>query len=45
MATDVSATGRKSFRQVTLVFLETRTMEFCLKHVVITDSGSERLKM
>ena len=38
MATDVSATGRKSFRQVTL-FLGTGTMVVCLKHVGITDSG------
>ena len=45
MATDVSATGRESFRQVTLVFLETGAMVVCLKHVGITDSDRERLKM
>ena len=45
MATDVSATGRWSFRQVTFVFLSTGTMVFCLKHVGITDSDRERLKM
>ena len=45
MATDVSATGRLSFRQVTLVFLGTGTMVVCLKHVGITDSDRERLKM
>ena len=45
MATDVSATGRSSFRQVTLVFLGTGTMVVCLKHVGITDSDRERLKM
>ena len=45
MATDVSATGRESFRQVTLVFLGTATMVVCFKHVGITDSDRERLKM
>ena len=45
MATDVSATGRKSFRQVTLVFLGTGTMVVCLKHVGITDSNRKRLEM
>ena len=45
MVTDVSASGRKSFRQVTLVFLGTGTMVVCLKHVDITDSVRDRLKM
>ena len=45
MPTDVSATGWLSFRQVTLVFLGTGTMVVCLKHVGITDSDRERLKM
>ena len=40
-----SATGWKSFRQVTLVFLGKGTMVVCLKHVGITDSDRERLKM
>jgi hypothetical protein len=44
MSTDVSATGRLSFRQVTLVFLGTGTMLVCLKHG-ITDSDRERLKI
>jgi hypothetical protein len=35
MATDVSSTGRQSFRLVTLVFLGTGTMVVCLKHVGI----------
>ena len=45
MASDVSASGWLSFRQVTLVFLGTGTMGVCLKHVGITDSDRERLKM
>ena len=44
-ATDVSAIGRWSFRQVTLVFLGSGTIVVCLKHVGITDSDRERLKM
>ena len=42
---NVSATGRWSFKQVTLVFLGTGTMVVCVKHVGITDSDRERLKM
>ena len=42
MATDVSATGWLSFRQVKL---GTETMVVCLKHVGITDSVTDRLKM
>ena len=38
MATDVSAMGQESFRQVTVVFWSTGTMVVCLKHVGITDS-------
>ena len=34
---DMSATGRQSFWQVTLVFLGTGTMVVCLKHVGITE--------
>ena len=45
MATGVCATGRGSFRQVTLVFLGTGTMVVCLKHVGITDLYRERLNM
>ena len=45
MATDVSATGQLSCRQVTLVFLGTGTMVVCLTHVGITDSDRERLEM
>jgi hypothetical protein len=45
MATDVSATGRESFRQGTLVFLVTGTMVVCLKHVDIKFSVRDRLKM
>ena len=45
MATDVSATGRQSFRQVTLVFFNTGTMVVCLKHVGMKDSDREKLKM
>ena len=45
MATDVSAMGQLSFRQVTLVSLGTGSMEVCLKHVGITDSDNEKLKM
>ena len=45
MATDVSAMGQWSFRQVALVFLGTGTMVVCLKHVGITDSVWDRLKM
>ena len=45
MATDVSATGWYSFRQVMLVFLGTGTMVVCLKHVGISDSVRNRLKM
>ena len=45
MATDVSGTGRNSFRRVTLMFLGTGTMVVCLKHVGITDSDMDRLKM
>jgi hypothetical protein len=45
MATDVSATGRESFRKVTLVFLGTGTMVACLKNVGTTDSDRERLEM
>ena len=40
-AADVS----KTFRQVTLVFLGTGTMVVCLKHLGITDSDREKLKM
>ena len=43
MATDVSAMGQWSFRQVTFVSLGTGTMVVCLKLVGITDR--ERLKM
>ena len=45
MATDVSATARLSFRQVTLVILGTGTMVVCLEHVVIIDSVRNRLNM
>jgi hypothetical protein len=45
MATDLSATGLKTFRQVTFAFLSTGTMVVCLKHVGITDSIRERLKI
>ena len=45
MAIYVSALGRQSFRQVTLLFLGTGTMVVCLKHVGITDPGRERLKI
>ena len=45
MAADVSDAFWYSFRQVTLVFLVTGTMVFCLKHVGITDSYRERFKM
>ena len=45
MATDVSATGLQSFRQVALVFLGTGTLIVCLKHVAITDSIRDMLKM
>ena len=45
MATDVSATGRYSFRQVTLGLLGTEPMVVCLKHVGITNSVRDRLKM
>ena len=45
MATGVSAAGLKSFRQVTFAFLGRGTMVVCLKHVGITDSDKERLKM
>jgi hypothetical protein len=37
--------GAVSFRQVTFASLGTETMGVCLKHVVITDSVRERLKM
>jgi hypothetical protein len=42
---DVSATGRWSFRQVTLVFLGTGSMVVCLKHVGVTDWVREMLKL
>ena len=45
MATDVRAKGRLSFRQITLVLLGTVTMVICLKHVGITDTVRDRLKM
>jgi hypothetical protein len=45
MATNVSSTWWKSFRQVTFAFLGTGTMVVCLKHVGITDSVREGLKM
>ena len=45
MSTDVSATGRLLFRQVTFASLGTGTMVVYLKHVGITNSVKERLKM
>ena len=45
MATDVSATGRLSFRQVTLPLLGTGTVVVCLQQVGITDWVRKRLKM
>jgi hypothetical protein len=42
---DVSATGRSSFRQVTLELLGKVTMVVSLKHVGITDCDKERFKM
>jgi hypothetical protein len=38
MATDMSATGLYSFRQVAFVFLGTGTKVVCLKHVGVSDS-------
>ena len=45
MATDVSAMGLSSFRQVAFVSLGTGTMVVCLKHVGITESIRDMLKM
>ena len=45
MATDVSATGLYSFRQVSFVFLGSGNIVVCLKHVGITDSIRDMLKM
>ena len=41
----MSATVRQSFRQVALVFLGTGTMMVCVKHVGITDSEIEKMKV